>query len=148
MSLSLSHTCSLSHTVHAVPHKYSSLYPCSQVCGGFLFIYSFIFSQYAATLTRHCGKTNSSYTHTHTRTHASAHSHTSLLTIKKPWPLGSFPAAQRNAPSPRPFIRRNVRLGVEYVNTSGGGLYHLRVSPEDTASNSMHHTHYSSFASE
>lgn len=91
---------------------------------------------------------NQQLLHTHTHTDASAYSHTSLLTIKKPWPLGSFPAAQRNAPSPRPFIRRNVRLGVEYVNTSGGGLYHLRVSPEDTASNSMHHTHYSSFASE
>lgn len=73
-------------------------------------------------------KTNRSYTHTHTD--ASAYSHTSLLTIKKPWPLGSFAAAQRNALSPRPFIRRNVRLGAEYVNTSGGGLYHLRVSPK------------------
>lgn len=91
---------------------------------------------------------NQQLLHTHTHTDASAYSHTSLLTIKKPWPLGSFPTAQRNASSPRPFIRRNVRLGVEYVNTSGGGLYHLRVSPEDAASNSMHHTHYSSFASE
>lgn len=69
----------------------------------------FVFLYFTVTLTRYCGETICSNASTHTNT--APYSHTSLLTIKNPWPQGTFTAAHPNASSLRPFISRNVHLG-------------------------------------